>query len=239
MVKPRRREMGKGNKEKETRADFIRRRFSEAETPEDVKRIRGELLEEDIPQSTVDTIKGEMLKKGQLPKGATETGMATLQRAFPQRLGRYDVLTPEGVLEQLRLQDGEYKVGFTDGIAMLLLAARLNQELAATQAQQMEPMIKMLSAMRQEEKDAAERARGSTMDVAREAAEGAAARVVGYLDQKKPDIASTPDPVKGFVARAMETMWDRITGTVLGGAQTGQAQLPPGWADKRQQGGQS
>ena len=38
----------------------------------------------------------------------------------PQRLGRYDVLTPEAVLQELRLQDGYYKVGFVDGIAMLL-----------------------------------------------------------------------------------------------------------------------
>ena len=132
----------------EGRKAYIRRRFLEAETPEDVDRIRRELIaDEDIPRSTVDTVKNEMKKKGELPIAGSETSLVSLKRQFPQRLGRYDVLTPDAVLQELRLQDGDYKIGFVDGIAMLLLAARLNQELATTQAQAMTPMISMLQAL--------------------------------------------------------------------------------------------
>ena len=44
----------------EGRKAYIRRRFLEAETPEDVDRIRHELIaDEDIPRSTVDTVKNK------------------------------------------------------------------------------------------------------------------------------------------------------------------------------------
>ena len=128
----------------EGRMDHVRRRFAEAQTPEDVDRIRQELIaDESIPRGTVDRVKNEMKKNGELPQSNAGNSLISMKRQFPQRLGRYDVLTPEAVLEQLRLQDGDYKIGFVDGIAMLLLAARLNQELATTQAEAMTPMIKM------------------------------------------------------------------------------------------------
>ena len=69
------------------------------------------------------------------------------------------------ILLELRLQDGDYKLGFVDGIAMLLLAARLNQELATTQAQAMTPILSILQALRSEEAQAADLGRtASTAD---------------------------------------------------------------------------
>ena len=50
-------------------------------------------------------------------------------------------VTQIGVLQEIRLQNGDYKVGFVDGIAMLPLAARLNQELAITQSQERSPPL--------------------------------------------------------------------------------------------------
>lgn len=194
----------------ESRREYIRRRFLEAVVPEDVERIRKELIvNENIPRGTVDTVKNEMKKRGELPVAGAEASLVTLKRQFPQRLGRYDVLTPEAVLQELRLQDGDYKTGFVDGIAMLLLAARLNQELATTQAQAMTPMIGMLQALREEERQAAERAKSSSLDIAREAAQDAVGRVLGYLDQKLPK-GPPPKDTDELITRRIDKMWDMM-----------------------------
>ena len=192
----------------EGRKAYIRRHFLEAQTPEDVDRIRHELIaDEDIPRSTVDTVKNEMKKKGELAIAGSEASLVSLKRQFPQRLGRYDVLTPEAVLQELRLHDGDYKVGFVDGIAMLLLAARLNQELATTQAQAMTPMISMLQALREEEREAAERAKSSSLDIAREAAHDAVGGVLSYLDQKIPK-GPPPKDMTEMITKRLDKMWD-------------------------------
>jgi hypothetical protein len=215
----------------EGRKAYIRRRFLESVTPEDVDRIRHELIvDEDIPRSTVDTVKNEMKKKGELPMAGDETSLVSLKRQFPQRLGRYDVLTPEAVLQELRLQDGDYKVGFVDGIAMLLLAARLNQELATTQAQAMTPMISMLQALREEERQAAERAKASSLDIAREAAQDAVGGVLGYLDQKIPK-GPPPKDTSELITKRIDKLWDmmeHIMESQMFPAQVGK-KAPEGW----------
>jgi hypothetical protein len=167
--------------------------------------------------------------------------------SLPATYKRTEILEPEALLR--RYIDGSYEDQLElRGMmklraAMLLVMDLINLRKGDAEAFALEvkPIIDLMKETRAEQDAAAERARGASMDIAKEsglaAAEEVAGRVAAYFNQKKPDIASTPDPMKGFMARAMETMWDRITGTVLGGAQTGQAQLPPGWADKRQQGG--
>ncbi len=194
----------------EGRMDYVRRRFAEAETPEDVDRIRQELIaDESIPRGTVDRVKNEMKKNGELPQSNASGSLVSMKRQFPQRLGRYDVLTPEAVLEQLRLQDGDYKIGFVDGIAMLLLAARLNQELATTQAEAMTPMIKMLQTLREEEKEAAERSKASASEAASLAAQQAVSGVLGYIDQKIPKGPPPKDTSELFTKR-IDKMWDMM-----------------------------
>jgi len=222
--------------ENEGRTQYVVRRFSEAETPDDVERIEQELLAEDVPKGTVSGIKSEMNRKGLLPR--RETSLAQMKHQFPQRLGRYDVITPEAVLEELRLQDGDYKVGFHDGIMMLLLAARLNQQLAATQSQMMDPMIRLMAAMRQEELEAARKARGEGEEIAKQAAQETASHMGGYFDErlsrlegKKPDIATTPHPMEGMFARMMETTWNNLVGKMFGGGQQ-QPEPPSGWIEK-------
>ena len=54
---------------------------------------------------------------------------------------------------------------------MLLLAAWVSQEVALTQFQMMGPMIELISAMRQEELEAARRARVKAGEIADEAAQ--------------------------------------------------------------------
>jgi len=53
--------------------------------------------------------------------------------------------------------------------------------------------------------------------------------------QRKTDIATVPDPMKGLMARTMETMMNRMTG--MFGGPGGQVPPTPGMVDKRGQGG--
>jgi hypothetical protein len=152
---------------------------------------------------------------------------------LPMKTMPVDALIRE--LELPELTNGTQQVfdaGVVYGMKSILIGVRVAQELSRMGVDQATPIIKMAQEMRQAEGQAAEVA-------AREAARETAAQVAAYFDQKKPDIATTPDPMAGFLARAMETMWNSIVGRVLGGAPGGQIQLPPGWVDKTQQGGQS
>lgn len=133
------------------------------------------------------------------------------------------------------ISDGTREVfdaGVTYGMKAIIVGVRLAQELSAMGIQQAKPVMEMAKEMRQAEGQAAEVA-------ASQAAAEAAERVAAYFDQKKPDIAATPNPMMGVMARTMETLLNNIVGKMTGGVQSGQAQLPPGWVDERQQGGQS
>jgi len=194
----------------EGRLDYVRRRLAEAQTNEDVEHIEQELVDvEKIPRGTVSRVKSDMRKNGELPPTDSSSSLVSLKRQFPQRLGRYDVLTPEAVLQELRLQDGDYKVGFVDGIAMLLLAARLNQELATTQAQAMTPMIQMLQALREEERVAAEKSKASASEAASMAAQQAVSGVVGYLEQRIPK-GPPPKDMNEMFTKRIDKMWDMM-----------------------------
>ncbi len=215
---------GEGTKE------YVRRRFEDAQTAVDVKRIEKELVEVDkIPRGTVSVVKNDMVKNGELPVDDAGMSLASMKRQFPVRMGRYDVLTPEAVLEQIRLQDGDYKIGFVDGIAMLLLAARLNQELATTQAQAMTPMISMLQALRQEEREQAERAKSSSYDIAREAARTAVSGVVGYLEEKMPK-GPPPKDMNEMFTKRFDKMWEMMEHVMEQKMFPGSPDKPPeGW----------
>jgi hypothetical protein len=148
---------------------------------------------------------------------------------LPAKLDTKQVIVPEYLIKHLSFVNGDQRQTFVDALLVYEAARRsvmedivILQGLAAAQAQVTDTQLKVLREAKSESKE-----------VAQAAAEEVAARVAAYFDQKKPDIATTPDPMKGFIARAMETMWDRITGAVFGGAQGGQPQLPPGWRDLR------
>jgi hypothetical protein len=197
--------------------EYCRRRYLEAETDEDVERIEHELVEEGVNEGTARSVKSELKAKGRIPK---KRSMLSLQRAFPDKLGKNELITPEAVLDALKLQDGDYKLGFKDGVLMLLLATRLTQELAATQAAQMRPMIDMLTAMRQEEKEAAERARGSSMDIAREAAVEAASGVAEAISPAFEGLRTSiqslsPNPMASMLTRAMEPFFQQAMASLM------------------------
>ena len=82
------------------------------------------------------------------------------------KIGAKDMIPPEQALREIRLQDGEYKLGFVDGMGVLIMAARYNQILAASQAEVLSNQLKIM-----------EESRKGSAEVAQEAAARAAASV--------------------------------------------------------------
>lgn len=154
------------------------------------------------------------------------------------KLGPKDLVPPEEALKGIRLQDGDYKLGFIDGMGVLIMAARYNQVLAASQAEIVKQQLDILRESRESGMEMAQQA-------AAEAAAGAAARATAHIDQRfdqmqkpeKPDIAQAPDPMKGLAARTMEMMMQRLQGMMFGGQGGGQVGPTPGMVDERGQGG--
>lgn len=154
--------------------------------------------------------------------------------SLPAKLDSKQVIVPEYLIEHLSFVDGDKRQSFIDGMLVLEAARRtvmedviMLQGLAEAQSKMTETQLNILRAAKSESGEVARQA-------AQEAAQEAAARVAAYFEQKKPDIAATPDPMTGFLARAMETLWNQITTRMFGGTEPGQAQLPPGWVDMRQ-----
>lgn len=157
---------------------------------------------------------------------------------LPAKLDSKQVIVPEYLIKHLSFIDGDKKQAAIDMVLIWEAARRsvmedvvILQGLAEAQSKLTETQLNILKAAKSESGEVARQA-------AQEAAQEAAARVTAYFEQKKPDIATTPDPLTGFMARAMETLWNQITTRMFGGTQPGQAQLPPGWTDERQKGGQ-
>lgn len=112
---------------------------------------------------------------------------------------------------------------------------------AEAQAKAIKPILDIMEKAREDMDAAAERARASTEEVAQAAAAGAAARATIHIDERfnemmrqKPDIAQTPNPLEGVMARTMETMFNQLTNRMFGG-QGGQLVPTPGLVDKRGQ----
>lgn len=82
------------------------------------------------------------------------------------KIGAKDMIPPEQALRDIRLQDGEYKMGFVDGMGTLIMAARYNQILAASQAEVLSNQLKIM-----------EESRKGSAEIAQEAAARAAASV--------------------------------------------------------------
>jgi hypothetical protein len=156
-----------------------------------------------------------------------------------------EVITPEGIMQFYLLGDGDTGAAMLKGM-MLLRAAQLmvmnDVEImkgqAEAQAKAIQPILDVMEKAREDMDAAAERARASTEDVAQAAAAGAAARAAMHIDEKfeqlrqqKADIATVQDPMKGLMARTMETLMNRMTGTMLGG----QVPPTPGLVDERVQ----
>jgi hypothetical protein len=162
--------------------------------------------------------------------------------------GKGEVLSPEAVYRQLVKSDGidgerDFKalMKWAACIELVQRMTRVKKDDAEALAGMAKPVLDMMEKSREELDAAVARAKESSMAIAEAAAAGAAARAVMHVDQRfnelkqqKADIATVQDPMKGLMARTMETMMNRLQAMLLGGGQ--QIDLGPGFIDKRQGG---
>ena len=164
-----------------------------------------------------------------------------------------EVISPEGIMQQYLLGDGERGVAQLQGMMMLRAAqlmvltdVEIMKGQAEAQAIAIKPILDIMEKAREDMDAAAQRAKESGEEIAEKAAMGTAGALLGHIDQKfeeakkeKTDIATVPNPLMGVFARTMETTLNNLTQRLMGGG--GQPQqgmsLPPGWSDNRQKGG--
>jgi len=188
-------------------------------------------LQEDFhyPKSSVyDAVPVEPEEKDR-DKGEEQPKSVSLMK-----MGTRDMVPPEQALSSIRLQDGEYKKGFVDGMGTLIMAARYNQILSASQADIVRGQMEI---MRESKESGVEMARQASLTTGQEIA----GRLFDFMEQrfpKKVDIASVPNPFEGVFARAMESTIEGFTKKLLGVPPEQGSGLPPGWSDNREQGGQ-
>jgi hypothetical protein len=161
--------------------------------------------------------------------------------------GGQEVISPEAILEGYLLSDGDAGTWMLKGF-MLYRAAQLavmsDVEImkgqAEAQAKAMKPILDIMEKAREDMDAAAQRAKESNVEIATRAAAEVGGQAVGWMEEKfnqmqqqKPDIAQAKDPMKGLMARTMETVINQITGQLFGG----KVGPTPGLVDKREQGG--
>lgn len=157
------------------------------------------------------------------PEVQTERTGASIMKAQPIEALIRETRLPEIVNGKSEVFDA----GVEYGMRSILIGVRVAQELSKMGIDQASPIIKMAQEMRQTEGQVAKEtgiAMGSEI----------AGRMFDFMEQRLPqksDIAMAPDPMKGLMARTMETMFNRLTGTMLGG----KPGATPGLVDERVQ----
>lgn len=159
-----------------------------------------------------------------------------------------EVISPEGIMQQYLMGDGNHGAAMFQGMMMLRAAqlmvlsdVEIMKGQAEAQAIAIKPILDIMEKAREDMDSAAERAKASTEEVALAAAAGAAARAAVHIDERfdqmakqKVDIATVEDPFKGLMARTLESALERIPG-VMSGQKPG---ATPGLVDKRNRGGE-
>jgi len=198
-----------------------------------------------FPHSTVrDTAKKRLTPENGLAK--SDNGIPKMPMVLKAGGGQ-EVISPEAILQGYLLSDGDAGVWMLKGF-MLYRAAQLavmsDVEImkgqAEAQAKSLKPILDVMDQARRDMDAAAQRARESNVEIATKAAAEVGGQAVDWMDQRfnqmqaqKPDIAQTPDPIKGLMARTMEMMMSQMSGQMFGG----QVGANPGLTDKRNQGG--
>lgn len=170
--------------------------------------------------------------------------------------GKGEMIAPEAVIWQMAVEEGvngerDFKalMKWAAAIEMVHRMTEIRKSEAEALAATARPVLEMMERSREELDAAVARAKESSMAIAETAAAAAAARAALHIDGKidelkevrkeKVDIATVEDPMRGLLARTLETMMNQFTGRMFGGANTGGgAPGNPGLVDRRiQQGG--
>ncbi len=231
-------EAGVEPKAEDTQRKRIEELLDEGYTPVQIEKEWG------FPHSTVRKYARKKITprgKGK-EEGNSEGDIPMLPMVLKAGVGQ-EVISPEGILRYYFLSDGDAGAWMLKGMMLLRAAQLMNltdveimKGQADAQARAIKPVLDVMEQARRDMDAAAQRARESNAEIAEAAAAGAAARAVMRIDEKfselkqqKPDIAQAPDPMKGLMARTMETIMNQLTGQMLGG----QAGPVPGLVDKR------
>ena len=201
----------------------IRALFRQKYTPKQIKEQFG------YAPRTVDDVAREFIKPEGLPEEKEEEESGLLPVILKD--GKGEVISPEAVYQRFVAADGVD--GARDFNALMRWAAcielvrrmtQIKKEDGEALAEIVKPVLDMMEKSREEMDAAAARAKESSMAIAEAAAAGAAARAVMHVDQRfnelkqqKADIATVQDPMKGLMARTMETMMQRMMGMLTGG----------------------
>ena len=149
--------------------------------------------------------------------------------------GGMDVVTPEAVLR--RYMDGEDEQRELRGMMKLRAAMLMVMDLvnilkgeAEADARRLEPILRLMQETRAEQDAAAQRAKGSTAEIAQQAAQEAVGGVVGYLEQKIPK-GPPPKDMSEMLTKRLDKMWEMMDHVMeqrmLPGFQAGKP--PEGW----------
>lgn len=222
--------------------DRIRELYRKGYSPKKIKDVFG------YHPRTVDQVGEEFIEPDAVHEDERHDGFPVTRKSGSGQ----EVMNPEVLLKQYLVEDGDVAGQWMFRGMMLLRAAQLmNMDImqmrkldAEADAKRLEPLMKMIQVSREEMDATAQRNRESMMETASAAAGEAAARAAAHIDQrfdqmqeKKKDIAEVQDPMKGLMARTMESMIQRMQGMMFGGGgQGGQQALPPAWKDERQGG---
>lgn len=165
------------------------------------------------------TVRQEARKWAKRNSGKVGNGNSKL----PVKLAKGDTIPIESELEGIRLQDGDYRVGFIDGLRVLVLGCKLSQMLTANLAETTSSQLALLKEAKSDSKDVAE----ETL-----------ARAIPYIQNmiRESAIAASPNPLAGMMQRLFEPFFQNMFGGMFGRmlpqqGQTRQPQpsLPPGW----------
>ncbi|GAI50774.1 unnamed protein product, partial [marine sediment metagenome] len=145
------------------------------------------------------------------PEAESPSGKAGQQTKGHElmRIGSKEMIPPEQALRDIRLQDGDYKLGFIDGMGTLIMAARYNQILAASQAETLSNQLKIMEEARKGSAEVAEEA-------AMRAAAGVGAQIMPEVEALKNQmIASSPNPIMSMFAQTMQPLLGQVMGNMM------------------------
>jgi len=201
----------------------ITRRVLEATSEADLKLIRQELKEAGEKQGSIDAVVSELRKKGHLKFDGAAGSF------YPVKIGKSEIIPPEQALAHIRLQDGDYKLGFVDGMGVLIMAARYNQLLAASQAEVLANQLRIM-----------EESRKGSADIAQETAERTIGSVLPQILEavKQAAVASSPNPFATMMSQAMQPLLQQTMGNLMRAFTPQPGQPQPGQPDTQPQPGQ-
>jgi len=208
----------------EGKTQYIRKRLLEATSEEELNEICTELkAEPDVAAGSVDAEKSKLKKRGAFQFKPQTSKALSVSKPLPVEALIEELVLPPMVDGTRHIFDS----GVDYGMKSILIGVRVAQELSKMGIDQAGPIIRMAQEMRQTEGQVAKET-GMVMG------ETIASKMFDYIEQRLPqkaDIATVQDPMKGLMARTMETMMNQLTGMAFGG----QVGPTPGLVDKRAQ----